>query len=135
MPLPILLVLVVGGIGAIALVLHMLGLSARKVFADATEVRGIWESEFPDNPVRAVLLSHDRHAALIDTEDGQQGIVWPMGADAAARFLAGATLKKARNGLNINLPDFTAPRISLRLGEQEAEAWMAKWADARGQRA
>ncbi|MDQ7070277.1 MAG: hypothetical protein Q9M48_05995 [Rhodobacterales bacterium] len=123
MPLPILLVLVVGGIGAIALVLHMLGLSARRVFANESEAGAVWESEFPDDPARQVILSHDHHAALIDTVQGQRGIVWPMGADAAARYLIGATIRKTGKGLNIRLPDFTAPRISLRLDQDEADKW------------
>jgi hypothetical protein len=123
-----LLVLVVGGIGAIALALHLLGLSERKVFVDAHEAGAVWDSEFPDAPVRHGTLSDDRHAALIDTKGGQRGVVWPMGADATARYLSGAKITKTKNGLNIRLPDFTAPRISLRLGEGE----VGKWAETGG---
>lgn len=128
MPVLVLLGLVVGGIGSIAAILHLLGLSKRKSFATPQDASAIWETEFPDDPARHVTLSQDHHAALIDTRAGGRGIVWPMGADATARYLNRAKFKQTRSGLHIHFPDFTAPRITLQLNADEA----AKWAKTGG---
>jgi len=122
MPLHILLILVIGGIAAIAVLLHLLGLSARKTFADADAARTAWLDEFPDVPATRVTLCKNHHAALIDTAKGP-GVVWPMGADSTARFLTGAQINRSDQGLDIRLPDFTAPRIRLSLDPDEAESW------------
>jgi len=130
MPFLVLVGLVVGGIGSIVVALHLLGLSTRKKFADAAEAGAVWQSEFPDDPARNIMLSDDHHAAVIGTSGGQHGIVWPMGADATARYLGGATIRETPTGLSIRLPDVTVSRISLRLGADEAAKW-AKTGDGR----
>jgi hypothetical protein len=69
-----------------------------------------------------VVLSHDRHAALVETATGS-GIVWPMGADTTARYLSGARITRTATGLRVDLPDYTAPRIHLALDDDEARRW------------
>lgn len=122
MTLPLLLALVIGGIAAIAAILHLLGLSRPLQFADEEAARTAWLREFPDAPPARVILSHDRHAALIETAQGA-GVVWPMGADSTARELTGARIDRTGDGLLIRLPDYTAPRIRLRLSADEADLW------------
>ena len=58
---------------------------------------------------------------LIEARQGF-GIVWPMGADTTARYLAGASVIQNDIGLRIDLPDYTAPRIQhhTRQGLEEA---------------
>jgi hypothetical protein len=123
MPLNILLPMVVIGIATITIVLHLLGLSRRITLIDADAARAAWDREFPADPAAAATLSHDHHAALIETATGGHGIVFPMGADTTARYLAGARLHETARGLSIALPDFTAPRIRLRLDTDEAARW------------
>ncbi|WP_371228321.1 hypothetical protein [Roseovarius sp. 2305UL8-3] len=122
MPLTVLVPMVLLGIAGIALLLHVLGLSQRKLFGDVAEARTAWLHEFPeDMPIRLVL-SHDHRAALIDTAKGH-GIVWPMGADSTARYLDGAKVARTATGLRIDLPDYTAPRIDLELDAEEVARW------------
>ncbi len=122
MSLTILVPMVVLGIAGIALLLHVLGLSQRKLFGDVAEARVAWLDEFPEDVPTRVALSHDHLAALIDTEKGH-GIVWPMGADSTARYLDGATVTRTATGLRIDLPDYTAPRIDLQLDAEEVASW------------
>ncbi len=122
MALEILLILVFGGITGIVLLLHMLGLSARATLPDGAAAAKAWADEFADDPALEVILCRDHHAALITTARGR-GIVWPMGADTTARYLTGARIYPTKTGLRIDLPDFTAPHIDLRLEPDEARDW------------
>lgn len=122
MPLQILLPMVVIGIAGIVVLLHMLGRSELARLEDDDAARRAWLREYPGTPPARVILSHDRHAALIETARGA-GVVWPMGMDTTARFLRGATIRRTKDGLCIDLPDFTAPRIRLRLNDDEADLW------------
>ncbi len=122
MPLELLLALVVGGIAGIVAVLHLLGLSHRKRLDSDAAARAAWLREFPEALPHHVTLCRDGHAALIATDRGE-GIVWSMGADTTARWLTGASLTRTNQGLTVRLTDYTAPRIDLRLSEDETEAW------------
>ena len=122
MPLQILLPMVVIGIAGVVILLHMLGRSELARFEDEDAARLAWLREYPGTPPTRVILSHDRHAALIETAHGA-GVVWPMGMDTTARFLNGADIRRTGDGLRIDLPDFAAPRIRLRLEDDEAELW------------
>lgn len=122
MPLSILLPMVIFGIAGIALLLHLLGLSRPAVLGSVAEARAAWLREFPEDRPTRILLSHDNHAALIDTPQGH-GIVWPMGADTTARYLTGAGITRTGTGLRIDLPDYTAPHILLRLDAEELNQW------------
>ncbi|HKK84963.1 MAG TPA: hypothetical protein VJ942_05505 [Roseovarius sp.] len=122
MPLNVLLPMVVFGIVGIAVLLHYMGWSKPATLADESAARKAWLEEFPDDPPKRVVLSHDHHAALIDTEKGH-GVVWPMGADTTARYLTDAKITRTTKGLRIDLPDYTAPRIHLTLDTDEANQW------------
>lgn len=121
MPLEILVVMVVGGISAIAVALHLLGKSARVMLTEES-ARAAWARQFPDCPVKSVSLSADAHAALLCTAEGQ-GLVWALGADTAARSLKGAHLDATDNGLSIRFDDFTAPKVGVALSPAERKAW------------
>lgn len=90
MPLILLLALVTGGIGAIALIVHMTGGSRRRVFASPAEACSAWDREMPDLAARGAELSADGSVALIDLGAGQ-GLVWSLGADCVARRLTDRT--------------------------------------------
>lgn len=123
MPLGILFILVVGGISAVAAAMHFLGLSTRKTFDGSAAVRAAWADEFADDPARDITISGDRHAALIATNNGRPGIVFPMGADSTARYIDGSVATPTKRGLRIKIDDFTAPRIRLRMPPDEAARW------------
>lgn len=124
MPLSILIPMVVLGIAGIALLLHLLGLTAPARFDDDDSAARAWLREFPEDPPTRIVLSHDHRAALIETAKGR-GVVWPMGADTTARYLDGAQISQTNKGLRIDLPDYTAPHIHLSLDPDEARQWPA----------
>lgn len=129
MTLSLLLLLVTGGIAGIVIILHLLGLSKPCIFADESAVRRVWQAEYPDTQLLDVLQSRNLHFALVRSSAGM-GIVWPMGADGAARLLLGVEVRRSKNGLFLSLPDYTAPEISLRLSPDEAQDWLRKIEEA-----
>lgn len=122
MPLNTLLPLVIVGIGGIAVLLHLLGLSRRARFDSDATARAAWLREFPGDVPTRVTLCQNHSAALIEASQGS-GIVWPMGADTTARYLAGASINQTETGLRIDLPDYTAPHIHLTLAAEEVAIW------------
>ena len=122
MPLQILLPLVVGGIAAIAVILHLLGLSRPRRFDGVDDAMRAWRREQPDRPPTGAYLAGDGRAALI-TLDAGTGLVWCHGADTVARPLGGARITETAQGLRINLPDFAAPEVRCRLAREDREIW------------
>tara|TARA_R110002072_G_scaffold181110_1_gene337125 strand:+ start:31 stop:423 length:393 start_codon:yes stop_codon:yes gene_type:complete len=122
MPLIILLPMVILGIAGVAVLLHVLGLSRRAILADDAAARAAWLREFPEDTPTRIRRCHSHNAALIETARGL-GVVWPMGADTTARYLKGARVRQGKTGLTLDLPDYTAPRIHLRLSPDEAKTW------------
>lgn len=121
MPLNILLVLVVGGIGAIALLLHLLGKSGRLVMAPE-DARTEWHGHFPDDTITDVLLAHDGHSALVETEQGS-GLLWAFGADTTGRRLMDFDIIDRKDGLRVMFHDYTAPAVTLHLTDAEKNIW------------
>lgn len=126
MPLPLLLILVGGGIGGIALLLHLLGKSAPVVLTnDAARIA--WLRLFPDDTVTDITVSGDGHAALISTNHGT-GLVWSFGLDTVARYLNDARITETKKRLQIQFQDFTAPRALITLTKTERADWRQKMA-------
>jgi len=121
MPLEILLALVIGGIGVITLLLHMTGRSERTNLSDDTAGLA-WLRQFPEDDIHQVLISQDRHAALLRTSQGM-GLVWAFGADTVARPLADCSLKETAAGLQVSFYEFAAPATRLTLTETERTDW------------
>jgi len=122
MPLYILGPAVVLGIGLIVLLTHLLGFSRAYAFVDEEDARVRWLREWPGDEVREVVLAADRRAALVSTPSGP-GVVWALGADTVAKRLTRAEVRRLADGLRIDLPDFTARHLRLRLDRTEAAAW------------
>jgi len=122
MPLSILLPMVVLGIAGVAVLTHLLGLSRRATLPNEAAARAAWLREFPGDTPDRVTLCRNHSAALIETANGR-GVVWPMGADTTARYLARARITPTKTGLRLDLADYTAPRIHLTLDADEAAAW------------
>jgi hypothetical protein len=123
MALEILLILVAGGIATIAVLLQALGYSRADPFTEET-ARAAWARHEPDIAASAVHLSGDGMAALVETARGP-AIVWHMGADATAHWLAGANGVETANGLRIDLHDFAAPSVRVTLSPETAAEWQA----------
>lgn len=122
MPLPVLIVLVVLGIAGIVLTIRASGLSQTRSFDTEADARAAWAREFPDLPAGTVTLTAKRAAALVMTAQGP-GLVWPMGSHSTARLLTGAEARPSKGGLDLRLPDPTAPRLRLVLTPEETRAW------------
>jgi len=124
MPLSILLSLVIGGIAAIALLLHLSGRSQRRVLS-AEDARRDWNRHFPDDDIVDVTLAPDSHAALILTRQGP-GLLWAMGADTAARRLRDFDLIETPKGLTVRFHDFTAPHVTLHMAPELRARWIIR---------
>ncbi|MDU9005819.1 hypothetical protein [Sedimentitalea todarodis] len=121
MPLQILLTLVIGGIAAIAMLLHMLGKSALLAL-DTNSAKEAWLRHFPDDTVQDLLVAGDGHAALVLTDRGP-GLLWSFGADTVARHLRDFTYLDGDTRQTIRFSDYGAPRVCLRLTATERQRW------------
>ncbi|MGR3760467.1 hypothetical protein ACUXV3_10110 [Roseobacteraceae bacterium NS-SX3] len=121
MPLEILLILVIGGISAIAVLLHATGRSA-PVQLDAASARRAWLRHAPDDTVHDVTLAASGHAALVQASSGP-GVVWSFGADTVARHLRDTKIRPAPAGLRLSFHDFGTPGVTLTLTEDERARW------------
>ncbi|MFT4958997.1 MAG: hypothetical protein ACI92Z_000069 [Paracoccaceae bacterium] len=126
MPLAILLILVAGGIGGVAVLLHFLGKS-KPVILTTDAARTAWLRPFPDETVTDVTLADTGHAALIGTDHGP-GLVWSFGIDTVARPLKDAKITETNKHLKIRFSDFTAPKAMITLSETERADWREKMA-------
>ena len=122
MPLHILLVLVVGGIGGIAVLLHYLGLSNPRVFEGPEDAARQWLREFPGDDVVEAILNNRGTTGFVQTRQGP-GLVWSFGADTVARRLHDFHVTPTRRGLRIDFHDFTAPHVLIRLDAFETTHW------------
>lgn len=130
MPLELLLVLVAGGIAAIAAILHLTGRSARTVLT-AESAKRAWLRHCPGDTVHHVLPAATGQAALISAHSGA-GLVWAFGADTAARHLHGAAISERSGGLHIRFNDFSAPGVSVGLSGAERARWQTVIAGSGG---
>ena len=122
MSLTTLIILVVTGIGGIALILHLIGLSKQRVFDGPEDATDRWLREFPSDDVVGVTVSHRGTAALIQTRRGI-GLVWAMGADTAARRLDHYDVEEDGTGIRVTFHDFTAPQVHIALDYAERQHW------------
>ncbi|ASP19861.1 hypothetical protein ANTHELSMS3_01146 [Antarctobacter heliothermus] len=122
MPLTVLLALVVVGIAGVALLIHTTGLSQPRRFTTEAEARAAWTREFPLTDITGVTLCRSGRAALIATPTGT-GVVWPMGADSTARWVADGRVTRRDGGLTLYLPDYVAPTVRLHLDPDEIALW------------
>lgn len=113
MPLEILGVLVVLGIGGVVLLVHLTRLSKPALLTDEAAARAAFLADYPDARIRAAHLADDNRAALIEAEDAP-GLVAVIGAGRLTRRLAPgevSALKAHETGLRLRLADWSAPEI------------------------
>lgn len=111
MPLPILLALVVGGIGGLVLLVHLLGWTKRPEFAGEHEARDGFLTDYPGADIRTVILAADKRAALLKTSGGW-GYVALIGEGRLTRAWGGeCSVERRGTSLRIRIDDFTAPAL------------------------
>lgn len=116
MPLPVLLVLVVGGIGGVVLLLHFMGWSSQKRFTEDSAAKALL-ADFPDARISAIKVSDDGLAAICLTQTGI-GLVAAMGIGDYTRIITANDVESITDtgaGLTIALADFTAPKFEITL--------------------
>lgn len=87
MSLPVLVVMVVVGIGAIVLAVHLTGGTRDAVLQDAEGARQRFAIDYPGAMARAVVLTRDRRAAFLELQDGATGIVRAFGGHYLTRLV------------------------------------------------
>ncbi|MEX5599919.1 hypothetical protein [Pseudophaeobacter sp. C1-32P7] len=121
MPLEILLIMVIGGVSAVAAILHLSGRSEQTVLS-VEDARAEWHRHFPDDVILQVLIAENGHAALVQTEGGT-GLLWAFGADTVARHLIDFDVFETGTGLRLEFHDFGTPGVSLSLAPHERADW------------
>ncbi len=127
MSLELTLIIVVFGIAGVVLLVHLTGGSAKVRLNERAIVLDKWHGEFPYISAKNALLDPDYNAALIDLMDGRTGILWAFGNDVVGRVLESGKLGIRKNKLIIDLPDFTAPHLVIRIDDPATRlAWIEK---------
>ena len=125
MTLGLLVLLVIAGIGGIAVLLHLTGHSRPFEIDSEATARREWQRHCPDDDVRAVLIGANRRAALVETARGR-GLLWSFGADTTAQQIDRVEVTDRPDGLILRIGSFTAPAVRLRLSPEERALWRAR---------
>lgn len=111
MNLTLLVVMVVVGIGAIVIAVHLTGGTTTATLDDAEAAKQRLAADFADVTIRDVWLTADRHAAILALEDGRAGIVSALGDRFLTRIVGprDATVKADADGrtVSLSIDDFT----------------------------
>jgi hypothetical protein len=130
----LLISLVVGGVTAVVVLTLALGWSATAEIADPDAARALLADDFPDFRPEEVVLSDDRHAALLAGGEAV-GAVFVLGDRTVTRLLRGEAIRAVRDdgvGVVIELNDPTRPRLSVPLADAGARrSWLARLERAR----
>jgi hypothetical protein len=110
MSLPILVAMVVVGITAAVLAVHLTGGSVKARLAGPDQARGRFAEDFPDEAVSAVHITSDAGTAFLELAQGRVGIVQVLGDKFLTRIVAPkdiARINGAGSTVSIDLNDFT----------------------------
>ena len=124
-PLPILLGLIVGGIGGTVGALYVLGWAtpARIVDTDAAIQR--FRLDYPDDEVVEALVDAEGASALLLLEGGSLVLVSVLGDRFVVRKLRAGAVKALRiepTLLGLSLDDLTFPSATIRLEQSETRS-------------
>lgn len=113
MNLAMLAAMVVAGVGAVVLAVHLSGGSVAARLADPAAARARFAIDFPDLAIGAVHLTLDGGGAFLALGDGRVGIVKAVGDRFLTRVVSGPDLADAPrlrdSTLVLGLRDFTWP--------------------------
>ena len=111
MSLTLLVAIVVVGIAAVVIAVHMTGGSRTATLADAAAARRRFAEDFPDIRARKVHLTSARNAAFLELDAGKVGMVQSFGGKYLTRLVAAGDLastpKAEGNATLVRLRDFT----------------------------
>lgn len=111
MSLPLLVAMVVVGISAIVLAIHLTGGTRRAFLGSAEEAARRFAEDFPEEPVAAVRLAASGDAAFLELTRGRLGLVQSFGDRFLTRVVAPADIIACRrvgnDTLSLRLADFT----------------------------
>lgn len=129
-PLPILLGLIVGGLGGTLAALHLIGWSTPETLETAQKARDRFALDYPEDTVTDVILANDSHTALLALADGSVGLVAVLGDRFVVRRLGPQGLTALRidpQNLQLQLPDIGYPRAVIALPDTPERApWVAR---------
>lgn len=136
MSLTLLVVMVVAGITAIVVAVHLTGGTRTAALEDAEAARRRFADDFAEIPVRQAWLTEDRRTAFMALEDGRIGLVAALGDRFLTRIVGSADRagQPAVDGrtVKLRLDDFTWRGGSFTFrSEEEARAVAALFADPR----
>lgn len=123
MSLPILVAMVVIGITAAVLAVHLTGGSAKARLAGPDQARNRFADDFPDEAVSAIRITSDAETAFLELEGRQMGIVQVFGDKFLTRIVSPKDIARidARRpaGISIRLHDFTWGGGEFRFADDE----------------
>ncbi len=123
MPLWLLVVLVVGGIGMTVLAVHVTGGTVMARLADERQARERYIQDFPEDQIETVVLDADGRNAVLALAGGAAGIIHAFGDRFLTRRLVGDGVVVASGdsrALTVTLDDFTCPALSMRFCDDES---------------
>lgn len=129
-PLPVLLGLIVGGLGGTLVALHAIGWSAPATLEgpDAACLR--FALDYPDDTPQDVWVASDGSTALLSLEDGCVGLVCVLGDRFTVRRLGARSVGSIRldpETIVLAFDDVGFPRAVVPLAESPARvAWTAR---------
>jgi hypothetical protein len=128
-PLPILLVIVVVGVGTTLLLVHLLGHTAPPRLDGPDAVRARLAADLGEPVEVPITLADDSSAALAVLPGGGVAVVRPLGDRLAVRILEpGAPLRvrPLEAGLELRLSDPGFPRLRLPLADAATrDSWLS----------
>lgn len=136
MSLTLLVFIVVAGIAAVVIAVHMTGGSVRAELDGVEAARRRFAEDFPDFAPASVWLTRDRCAAIIGLEDGRVGIVHALGGKFLTRLVTAGDLvgtpRASEDTVSVRLRDFTWRGEAFRFADaEEARAVEAAFAALR----
>ena len=120
MPLDILIILVVIGIGGVVLLTWALGWARPTRLVSTEEVKNQFRLDHPELEIGKVMLSTDGLAGLLELSDNAIGLIFSFGDKFVTRRLTPQMVRSIKvddqaQGTRVlmRLADFTAPKIHM----------------------
>ncbi len=124
MSLPILVAMVVIGITAAVVAVHLTGGSAKARLAGEDQARCRFADDFPDEAISAIRITSNGETAFLELESGRTGIVQVFGDKFLTRIVSPKDIARIDAlrpaGISIRLHDFTWGGGEFRFADDEA---------------
>jgi len=132
MPLPLLALLVVAGISAVVLFVHLVGWSKPARFDGEADARTVLQAEYPDSQIETITLSDNKRIALAQRRDQPPALVHAFGDRFVGRDLSPDLINQVvevGRALHFKFNDFTDPMITVAIADASArQNWLSTFA-------